>query len=94
MTHQSKDDKNAHYSVRDEIAEGSKVKGGHVSEDASKQTVDSLLESLAWTLQLSIGYSKPTRYVLCERIVYDADLYCSSREVCSRNTEYCLLLRR
>ena len=39
MTHQSTDDLNAHYSVQGENAAGNKVKGGHVPEDASKQTV-------------------------------------------------------
>ena len=39
MSHQSEDDQNAHYSVQGETATGSKVKGGHVPEDASKQTV-------------------------------------------------------
>ncbi|KAI9756596.1 MAG: hypothetical protein M4579_003774 [Chaenotheca gracillima] len=38
----SKSDPNAHYSVQGETAAGSKVKGGHVPEDASKQTVNSL----------------------------------------------------
>ncbi|KAF2672886.1 hypothetical protein BT63DRAFT_450912 [Microthyrium microscopicum] len=34
----SKGDPNAHYSVQGETAAGSKVKGGHVTKDASKQT--------------------------------------------------------
>ncbi|KAF2786081.1 hypothetical protein K505DRAFT_368534 [Melanomma pulvis-pyrius CBS 109.77] len=38
MSHQSKSDPNAHYSVQGETAAGSKVKGGHVPEDPSKQT--------------------------------------------------------
>ncbi|KAF2260206.1 hypothetical protein CC78DRAFT_547690 [Lojkania enalia] len=42
MSHQSKGDPNAHYSVQGETAAGSKVKGGHVTEDASKQTVSFL----------------------------------------------------
>lgn len=39
MSHKSPGDQNAHYSVQGETATGSKVKGGHVPEDASMQTV-------------------------------------------------------
>ena len=39
---QSKDESNAHYSVQGETAASSKVKDGHVTEDASKKTVSFL----------------------------------------------------
>lgn len=41
MTYGSEGDVNAHYSVQGETDSGSRVKGGHVPEDASKQTVSS-----------------------------------------------------
>ncbi|OJD12622.1 hypothetical protein ACJ73_09320 [Blastomyces percursus] len=41
MSHESDGDPNAHYSVQGEDAGGSKIKGGHVQEDESKQTVSS-----------------------------------------------------
>jgi len=39
MSHQSENNTNAHYSVLGETATGVKFKGGHVTEDPSKQTV-------------------------------------------------------
>lgn len=54
MSHQSPGDWDAHYSVQGETATGIKVKGGHVSEDESKQTV-------SWT---------PTSHEQAANIVY------------------------
>jgi hypothetical protein len=39
MTHTSPKDPAAHYSVQGVTSNGTKVKGGHVPEDANKQTV-------------------------------------------------------
>lgn len=49
MSHQSTGDTNAHYSVQGETAAGGKVRGGHVTEDASQQTVSFLLHVLTRT---------------------------------------------
>ena len=45
MSHQNMGDPNAHYSVQGETAAGSRVKGGHAAEEASKQTVSCLFVS-------------------------------------------------
>lgn len=45
MSHQSPGDLSAHYSVQGETSAGDKVKGGHVPEDASNQTVSNNVPS-------------------------------------------------
>ncbi|KAK2764425.1 hypothetical protein FQN54_009119 [Arachnomyces sp. PD_36] len=42
MSHSSPGDASDHYSVQGESANGSKIKSGHVPQDASKQTVSLL----------------------------------------------------
>ena len=43
MLHRSPGDLRPHYSVQGEASNGDKVKGAHVPEDASKQTVKFLI---------------------------------------------------
>jgi hypothetical protein len=71
MSHQSKGDPNAHYSVQGETAAGSKVKGGHVTEDASKQTV-SFCPCYVFK-KLTSTSSKPVERLLCTQMCLKED---------------------
>ncbi|KAK2802403.1 hypothetical protein FQN50_007401 [Emmonsiellopsis sp. PD_5] len=61
MSHESDGDPNAHYSVQGEDAGGSKVKGGHVQEDESKQTVGYHPASFCMIMQLISADREPTK---------------------------------
>lgn len=69
MSHRSDGDPNPHYSVQGETAAGSKVKGGHVSEDASKQTVRFQLCHVGINTQLTLYLaSQISFYLQCRAI--------------------------
>ncbi|OCL03993.1 hypothetical protein AOQ84DRAFT_417442, partial [Glonium stellatum] len=64
MSHQSEGDQNAHYSVQGETDAGSKVKGGHVPEDAFKQAVSQ--RPISHEQAANLIYSKPAKQLLFE----------------------------
>ncbi|KGQ00991.1 hypothetical protein PAAG_12298 [Paracoccidioides lutzii Pb01] len=61
MSHGRDGNPNAHYSVQEEDAGGSKVKGGHVQEDETKLTVSSHPASFCVITMLIPANREPIR---------------------------------